>query len=43
MDGKDIHLYLRDISQAYVQSTTELNCDFYMQFLKELQIELEIS
>ena len=30
MDGKGIHLYLCDIAQAYVQSTTELNCDFYI-------------
>jgi hypothetical protein len=30
MDDKSIHLYLCDISQAYVQSTTELNCDFYI-------------
>jgi hypothetical protein len=27
----DIRLYLQDISQAYVQSTTDLNCEFYVR------------
>ncbi|TAQ87858.1 hypothetical protein B7494_g3834 [Chlorociboria aeruginascens] len=32
------NLYLRDISQAYVQSTTELNRDFYVRPPKELKL-----
>ena len=34
----DIHLYLRDISQAYVQSATNLNREFYVRPPRELQI-----
>ena len=30
-DNNNIKLYLRDITQAYVQSTSELNRDFYIQ------------
>jgi hypothetical protein len=31
-----MHLYLRDITQAYVQSATSLNRDFYVQSLPKL-------
>jgi hypothetical protein len=34
----DMHLYLRDISQAYVQSATNLNREFYVRPPRELQI-----
>src|SRR6266567_1453686 len=37
------HLYLRDISQAYVQSTTKLNRDFYIRAPLELSIALGVS
>jgi hypothetical protein len=36
-------LYLRDISQAYVQSTTSLNREFYVRPPKELQNELGLG
>jgi hypothetical protein len=36
-------LYLRDISQAYVQSTTNLNREFYVRPPRELQSELGIG
>ncbi len=36
MEIKNTHLYLRDISQAYVQSTTLLNRDFYIRPPPEL-------
>jgi hypothetical protein len=32
------HLYLQDISQAYVQSATNLNHEFYVQPPQELGI-----
>ena len=37
------HLYLRDISQAYVQSTTNLNREFYVRPPQELETELGID
>jgi hypothetical protein len=37
------HLYLRDISQAYVQSTTNLNREFYVRPPRELEAELGIK
>ena len=39
----DTHLYLRDISQAYVQSATNLNHEFYVQLPQELEAELGIE
>ena len=36
-------LYLRDILQAYIQSTTNLNCEFYIRPPRKLQNELGIS
>jgi hypothetical protein len=36
-------LYLRDISQAYVQSTTNLNREFYVRPPKELQNQLGLD
>jgi hypothetical protein len=39
----DTHLYLRDISQAYVQSTTLLNRDFYIRPPPELAQRLGIN
>jgi len=36
-------LYLRDISQAYVQSTTTLNREFYVRPLTELSRQLRIN
>jgi len=36
-------LYLRDISQAYVQSTTNLNREFYVRPPRELQDKLGIG
>lgn len=36
-------LYLRDISQAYVQSTTNLNRQFYVRPPKELQNQLGLN
>jgi hypothetical protein len=35
----NMHLYLRDISQAYVQSTTNLNREFYVRPPQELEID----
>ena len=37
------HLYLRDISQAYVQSATNLNREFYIRPPQELETELGIE
>jgi hypothetical protein len=37
------HLYLRDISQAYVQSATNLNREFYVRPPRELEAELGID
>jgi len=37
---KGLGLYLRDISQAYVQSNTQLNRDFFVRPPKELQQQL---
>ena len=37
------HLYLRDISQAYVQSATKLNRDFYIRVPLELSTALGVS
>src|SRR5271168_5520653 len=39
----DIRLYLRDISQAYVQSATNLNREFYVRPPRELENELGIG
>ena len=39
----DIRLYLRDISQAYVQSATKLNRDFYIRAPFELATALSVS
>jgi hypothetical protein len=39
----DIGLYLRDISQAYIQSTTSLNRDFYIKPLYELAQQLGLQ
>jgi hypothetical protein len=36
-------LYLRDISQAYVQSATNLNREFYVRPPRELQNELGLG
>jgi hypothetical protein len=41
--GPETGLYLRDISQAYVQSTTSLNRDFYIKPPPELAQHLDIS
>lgn len=35
-DNDNIKLYLRDVTQAYVQSTSELNRDFYIRPPPEL-------
>jgi hypothetical protein len=35
----DASLYLRDISQAYVQSNTRLNRDFFVRPPRELELE----
>ncbi len=43
MQGNGTHLYLRDISQAYVQSLTKLNRDFYIRPPHELGVELGIG
>ena len=42
-DNNDVHLYLRDISQAYVQSTTNLNREFYVRPPREMAEELGIG
>jgi hypothetical protein len=39
----DTYLYLRDISQAYVQSVTKLNRDFYVRAPAELAAILSVS
>ena len=39
----NMHLYLRDISQAYVQSATNLNREFYIRPPWELETELGIN
>ena len=39
----DSHLYLRDILQAYVQSATKLNREFYVRPPRELQDKLGIG
>ena len=36
-------LYLQDILQVYIQSTMNLNCEFYICPPRELQSELKIS
>ena len=43
MMGDTTGLYLRDISQAYVQSTTALNRDFYIKPPRELAQQLNIE
>ena len=43
LQTNDIRLYLRDISQAYVQSTTKLNRDFYIRVPFELTTALSVS
>jgi hypothetical protein len=43
MFSSKMKLYLRDITQAYVQSTTSLNRDFYVQSLSELIKSMKIS
>ena len=41
--NSDTHLFLRDITQAYVQSTSKLNREFYIRPPPELSSELGIS
>jgi Reverse transcriptase (RNA-dependent DNA polymerase) len=36
--GSVADLYLRDISQAYIQSTTEVNRDFYVRAPREMEL-----
>jgi hypothetical protein len=43
MKHPEAQLYLQDISQAYVQSTTNLNREFYMRPPQELSQELGID
>ena len=43
LQTNDIRLYLRDISQAYVQSATKLNRDFYIRVPFELATALSVS
>jgi hypothetical protein len=43
LQGTSTKLYLRDISQAYVQSITKLNRDFYIKPPRELGLELGIE
>ena len=43
MTAKNTGLYLRDISQAYVQSTTMLNRDFYVNPPRELIKRLNLT
>jgi hypothetical protein len=38
----DRGLYIRDISQMYIQSTTKLNCPFYVRPLKELEMQSQL-
>jgi hypothetical protein len=40
---KNTNIYLRDISQAYVQSTTQLNRDFYVKPPKEVKELLQLQ
>jgi len=40
--GKDAQLYLRDISQAYIQSLTKLNRDFFITAPEELTSQLGV-
>jgi hypothetical protein len=37
------HLYLQDISQAYIQSAINLNHKFYIRLSQELETELRIN
>ena len=39
----NMHLYLRDILQAYIQSATKLNREFYVRPPQELQDKLGID
>jgi hypothetical protein len=39
LQAKGLSLYLRDISQAYVQSTTEINRNFFVRAPKELGLQ----
>ncbi len=43
MTAENTGLYLRDISQAYVQSTTMLNRDFYVNPPRELAKQLDLT
>jgi hypothetical protein len=43
MGIQDISLYLYNISQAYVQSTTHLNQDFFIKLLTKLSTALSID
>ena len=43
LQNTDTKLYLKDISQAYVQLITNLNRDFYIKPLCELGLELSIE
>ena len=43
MKNKNTKLYLRDISQAYIQSTTSLNRDFYVRPPLELAQQLGLK
>jgi hypothetical protein len=36
-------LYLQNILQVYIQSTTNLNCEFYIHLSQELETKLEIN
>jgi len=40
---EELGLYLRDISQAYMQLTTALNYDFYIKPPQELAQQLNIE
>jgi hypothetical protein len=40
---EELGLYLQDISQAYVQSTTALNRDFYINPPQELAQQLNLK
>lgn len=42
LQGEDMRLYSRDITQAYVQSTTKLNRDFYTRIPPELAEALSV-
>ncbi len=43
IDGKNLQVYLRDISQAYVQSTTLLNRNFYIRPPVELAKHMDLQ